>query len=116
MELTVKGSRGDVLRKGRFEVDVDQVKAVIAKSTKRKPRREPKRRGRHDHAMKAAILAEYDQRCAGTPPKPHTQGDLHAWAGEKLKNKKKYKNARVLVPHVETIGKWLREERGQPTT
>jgi hypothetical protein len=116
MEVTLKGSLGAVLRRGRFEVAVDQVKAVIAKWTKRKLKREPKPRGRHEHAMKADILAEYDRRCARTPPKPHTQDDLWEWAEKKLKNKKKYKNARVPVPHVETIGKWLREERGQSTT
>ena len=98
-----------------FELDTDQVEKLIAKlKRKQKPKREPMPRGRHQHAMKEDILAEYDRRGACTPPGRCEPGDLWAWAEKELNSLEKYIN--TPVPHVETIAKWLREERGEPPT
>jgi hypothetical protein len=97
----------------RFELDADQVAALIAKLTKSK--RKPKSRGRHDHAMKDDILAEYDRRCVAA--EPHENADLERWAATELKNSPKYANTALTPPRADTIGRWKRErEQEQPTT
>jgi hypothetical protein len=95
-----------------FELDAGQVEALIAK-LKRKQKREPKLPGRHQHAMRGDILPEYDRRRACTPPERHELADLQEWADKKLKKLEKY--ATTIVPHTDTIGRWLRE-RDQPPT
>jgi hypothetical protein len=85
-----------------YKLDADQFAALIATLTKSK--REP---GRHEHAMKDDILAEYDRRCEAG--EPHEAADLLQWAATELKNLPKYANTGL--PHRDTIGRWVREER-----
>jgi hypothetical protein len=110
--ITLRGpARLGPIRK-KAELTAERVEALIAKLTK--PKRKPKPTGRHDHPMKDDILAEYDRRVA--EGEPHENADLERWAADVLKKSPKYANTNVTVPHVDTIGRWLREERGSSPT
>lgn len=93
---------------GPFEVDANQAKALIQKLTK--PKRKPPP-GRRQHAMRADILDEYDQRLADG--RPHENTDLAEWARTDLKKLKKYE--KTTAPPADTIGRWLRERDQAPT-
>jgi hypothetical protein len=96
--VTVKGPL--ILKRDVLELDQAKLKALIAKLAK--PKRDP---GRHDHAMKDDIHAEYDRRRA--VGEPHEAADLERWAVNELKKLPKYTD--TTVPHVDTIRHWIRE-------
>jgi hypothetical protein len=105
MEITLKGPLIGVVQKSRFELDAEQIEALIAKLTK--PKREPKPRGPREHPLKKPLIDEYD-RCLREEGKTLTAEALHAHAKELEKRKKKKR-----VPGLSTIGTWLREHKSQ---
>jgi hypothetical protein len=97
MAVTVKGLFGDIVRKGRFEVAVDQVKAAIAKLTKAEP-------GRKEHPERQAILENYRQRKARrerNAPKKTAQ-----WVEDEIEAGRMTEGV-----HPDTIRAWDRDDK-----